>query len=57
MYYTTSALTRKKIVAWETVVPSTTASTGVSGQFAFDANYLYVCTAANTWRRTGLSGW
>jgi hypothetical protein len=57
MYHTTSASTRKKIVAWETVVPSTTASTGVSGQFAFDANYLYVCTTANTWRRTGLSGW
>jgi hypothetical protein len=57
MYHTTSASIRKKMVAWETVVPSTTASTGVSGQFAFDANYLYVCTAANTWRRTGLSGW
>ena len=57
MYHTTSASIRKKIVAWETVVPSTTASTGVSGQFAFDANYLYVCTSSNTWRRTGLSGW
>jgi len=57
MYHTTNANTRKKIVAWETVVPSTTASTGVSGQFAFDANYLYVCTTANTWRRTELSGW
>jgi hypothetical protein len=57
LYHTTSAIIRKKIVAWETVVPSTTASTGVSGQFAFDANFLYVCTAANTWRRTGLSGW
>jgi hypothetical protein len=57
MYHTTSAVIRKKIVAWEAVVPSTTASTGVSGQFAFDANYLYVCTAANTWRRTGLSAW
>jgi len=26
-------------------------------QLAFDANFLYVCIASNTWRRTQLASW
>lgn len=37
--------------------PSTATSTGVAGQTACDTNYLYVCTATNTWKRTALSTW
>lgn len=37
--------------------PATATSTGVAGQKAYDANYLYICTATNTWRRTALSSW
>lgn len=37
--------------------PSTATSTGVAGQTAYDANYFYVCTATNTWKRTALSTW
>lgn len=37
--------------------PASATSTGVAGQKAYDANYLYVCTATNTWRRTALSSW
>jgi hypothetical protein len=29
---------------------------GVAGQVAWDADYFYVCTAANTWERVGLTG-
>lgn len=38
-------------------VPSTITSTGIVGQMAADANYLYICTGANAWRRVGLSTW
>lgn len=38
-------------------VPATTTSTGKPGQIAYDSSYLYVCTAADTWRRTALSTW
>jgi len=38
-------------------VPATATSTGVPGQWAADANYHYVCTATNTWKRTALSTW
>jgi hypothetical protein len=30
-------------------------SSGTPGQIAWDANYIYVCTALNTWSRTALS--
>ena len=39
--------------------PATTkASTdpGIAGQICWDANYIYVCTATNTWKRTSLTG-
>lgn len=38
-------------------VPATAASAGLAGQKAYDATYLYVCTAPNTWQRTALSSW
>lgn len=31
--------------------------TGTAGQVAFDANYIYVCVATNTWKRVALSGY
>ena len=36
-------------------VPSTPTSTGTEGDLAWDENFLYVCVAANTWARTGIS--
>jgi len=30
-------------------------SPGTAGQISTDANYIYVCTAANTWKRVALS--
>lgn len=35
----------------------TSASTGFAGEIAWDANYLYVCTSTDTWKRLPLSGW
>jgi hypothetical protein len=37
--------------------PATAAAAGQQGEIAWDANYLYVCIAANTWKRAGLSTW
>lgn len=36
-------------------VPASSSSTGVIGDWSSDANYLYVCHATNTWRRTAVS--
>ena len=37
--------------------PAAAGSTGTAGQIAADANYLYVCVAANTWKRVAIATW
>jgi hypothetical protein len=34
----------------------TSTSPGTAGQISWDANYVYVCTATNTWKRVALTG-
>jgi hypothetical protein len=34
----------------------TSTSAGTVGQVSWDANYIYVCTATNTWKRVALTG-
>jgi hypothetical protein len=34
--------------------PATSAAAGVPGQISYDASFLYVCTAVNTWKRIAL---
>lgn len=43
-------------IGWVAVPASATAA-GSPGQKAYDANYLYICVAVNTWRRTALASW
>ena len=38
-----------------TGVPTTTGSYGLSGQVAWDSNYLYLCVSNSMWKRTVLS--
>lgn len=40
-----------------TNVPATAASVGEPGQRAYDADYLYVCVAQDTWKRVELLTW
>jgi len=37
--------------------PASASATGTQGQIAWDANYMYVCTATNTWKRVALATW
>jgi hypothetical protein len=37
--------------------PASATATGTTGQIAWDASYIYVCTATNTWKRAALSTW
>ena len=36
------------------VPPTTSTANGSPGQIAFDANFIYVCIATNTWKRIAL---
>ena len=37
--------------------PAASTAAGTQGDIAWDANYLYVCIATNTWKRTPLATW
>jgi len=37
--------------------PASATATGITGTINWDASYLYVCTATNTWKRTSISSW
>jgi predicted N-acyltransferase len=40
-----------------TAAPASASAAGTTGQIATDANYIYVCTATNTWKRVAISTW
>ena len=37
--------------------PASATATGTLGEIRYTADYIYVCTATNTWKRTSLSTW
>lgn len=37
--------------------PASATATGTLGEIRIDANYIYVCTATNVWKRTPLATW
>jgi len=45
------------LVGLRVAPPSSATSACQAGSWSFDSNYVYVCIAANTWRRSQLSSW
>ena len=39
------------------VPPGSSGATGSTGEIALDSDWLYVCVATDTWKRTLLTGW
>jgi len=50
-----SVYVRDLIVSTRT--PSSATDVGTAGMIGWDASYIYVCTATNTWKRAALSTW
>ena len=44
-------------VATVVSAPATAADTGTVGQMAVDADYIYICTATDTWKRVAIATW
>ena len=40
-----------------TATPASAAAAGTAGTIAWDASYIYVCTATNTWKRVAIATW
>ena len=51
------ATTNDQIRITTTKTPASAADTGTTGSIAWDASFLYVCTATNTWKRVGIATW
>jgi hypothetical protein len=37
--------------------PGTASAAGLAGQIAYDTSYIYICVAANTWKRADIASW
>jgi hypothetical protein len=37
--------------------PASASATGTAGTITWDSNYIYVCTATNTWKRVAIATW
>ena len=37
--------------------PASASDTGNTGDICWDADYVYICVAANTWKRAALTSW
>jgi len=37
--------------------PASAGATGAVGEICWDADYIYICTATNTWKRAAISTW
>ena len=37
--------------------PASASATGTTGSIVADANYIYVCTATDTWKRVSIATW
>jgi hypothetical protein len=52
-------LTGTSVIITTPTTPSSKTAAGIAGQVAWDSNYIYLCTATNTWKRVAItnSGW
>lgn len=46
-----------RFVITTSITPATSSAPGIAGTIAWDANYIYVCIAANTWKRVAIATW
>lgn len=46
-----------KIILQTAAAPASASDTGTAGEVRWDASYLYICTATNTWKRVAIATW
>jgi hypothetical protein len=45
------------LILTNTHTPASASATGTAGQVAWDADYIYICIATDTWKRVAISTW
>jgi ribose 5-phosphate isomerase RpiB len=54
---TADLIVRNLRMSAPTLVPASASATGSEGQIAWDADYIYICTATDTWKRVAIATW
>ena len=54
---TPSLITLSNAIAFTPATPASSSAACTAGQLKVDANFIYVCTATNTWKRAALTTW
>lgn len=52
-----ATITGKLYVSALNTAPSSASDTGTLGEIRFTSDYIFVCVATNTWKRTAISTW
>ena len=55
--FTSSVTAENYRVTALNTAPASATATGTLGEIRYTADYIYVCTATNTWQRTELTTW
>lgn len=55
-YYFTPYTTASALLLTNST-PSSASDTGITGQIVYDTNYIYICTATDTWKRAAIATW
>ena len=53
----TTTFSANQITVSTAQTPASAAATGTAGTICWDTSYIYVCTAANTWKRVAIATW
>lgn len=54
---TGNVVVAKNLVLSSPNVPSSASDTGTVGTISWDASYIYICTATDTWKRVAIATW
>lgn len=55
--FTASNFTASGNLITATQTPASASATGTTGTITWDSNYIYICTATNTWKRVAIASW
>lgn len=50
-------VTAGDLIVTASTTPASATATGVAGTIAWDADFVYVCTATDTWKRVAIATW
>jgi hypothetical protein len=54
---TAAGITARGNLALKTKTPASATAAGIAGTICWDAEWIYICVATNTWKRVAITSW